>query len=87
MGEYADYEIDRIIGGFERRAERSVSAKRNKPFVCGCKKRFTTQQGLSDHQRDAKCGENPKTAEDIAEENAEWVNRQATIEEEQDFGA
>lgn len=82
MGEYADYEIDRIIGGFERRAERS-SAKRNKPFVCGCGKRFTKQQGLSDHQRDSHGGVTTETAE----ETAEWANRQTTIEEEQDFGA
>ncbi len=83
MGEYADYEIDRIIGGFERRAERSVSDKRNKPFVCGCGKRFTKQQGLSDHQRDSHGGVTNETAE----QTAELANKQMTVGEEQDFGA
>lgn len=83
MGEYADYEIDRIIGGFERRAEVSMSAKRKKPFHCGCGKRFATAQGMLDHQRDSHGGSRTETAE----ETAEWANRQTTIEEEQDFGA
>ena len=83
MGEYADYEIENIIEGFERRAAKQVR-KVAKKFVCQCGKRFTTDQGLSDHKRDTRCGS--ADAETI-EDTAEWANRQMTVGEEQDFGA
>jgi hypothetical protein len=51
MGEYAEYEIDRFIEGFERRAEQKQQLKKYECSVCG--KKLRTLQGHADHVRDA----------------------------------
>jgi hypothetical protein len=54
MGEYAEYEFDRMLERFERKAERQLNRQtKAKPFACECGRRFATDQGLKDHKRDS----------------------------------
>lgn len=54
MGEYADYDLEQFIDGFERRAEKA-SRKRSEPkqFRCPvCGRSLRTAEGRDDHVRD-----------------------------------
>lgn len=57
MGEYADLEVDEIIAGFERRAEKQVAKTvqlKEKPHACElCGRKFMTVEACSQHTRDA----------------------------------
>lgn len=53
MGEYADLEVEAIIGRFERRAEAKIAKKDVKPNQCDiCGKRFWTSEAKTQHFRD-----------------------------------
>ena len=54
VGEYADLEVDEIIAGFERRAEKQIAKKDLKPNQCDvCGKRFWTSEARNQHAKDA----------------------------------
>jgi len=57
VGEYADLEVDEIIAGFERRAEKQVArtvSLKAKPHACElCGRRFTTLDAIGQHIRDS----------------------------------
>lgn len=85
MGEYADLEVDEIIAGFERRAEKQVAKKDLKPNQCEvCGKRFWTSEARSQHAKDSH---KAAAKTERIEEDSEWANGQMTVGEEQDFGA
>lgn len=57
MGEYADLEVDAIIGRFERKAEKMIAKTvqlKEKPHGCEvCGKKFVTLEAAVQHERDA----------------------------------
>ncbi len=67
-----------------------MTEKKRKIQCTLCEKYFKTQQGIKDHVAD-KHGIQLNLLEendlDRIEADAEWANSQATIEEEQSFGA
>ncbi len=64
MGEYADLEVDEIIGRFERRAEKQIAktvSLKHKPHACElCGRKFTTLDAIGQHIRDSHGDKLPK---------------------------